>query len=357
MQSMYEKKKKERMASEKGDWGLDVMGAMIDGSGLIPGTPNYGKPDAGLSESEIMGNAFVFALAGHETSANTLFHTLLFLALNPWCLKSLQAELDHIFQGRPISEWDYDRDLNPLFGGYVGAVMNETLRLIPPVIGVPKTVTEDSDQPITVNGRTHVLPRNMYVVLNAAAVHRNPKYWPHGPPRDPQNPIHPRSNLDNDLEEFKPERWILDASAAPTADRDEATAESEDLGINTNPDTASTLFRPQKGAYIPFSEGFRSCLGRRFAQVEILATLAVIFQQHSVELALDEWVSEEQLKGMLAGGEEGRRQLEAAWWVARNRGVRLMQEEMNTILTLQLRKGKIPLRFVKRGEEKFGFIS
>ncbi|KAF1815462.1 cytochrome P450 [Eremomyces bilateralis CBS 781.70] len=357
LESMYQKKKKERIASEKGDWGLDVMGAMIDGSGLIPGTPNYGKADAGLSESEILGNAFVFALAGHETSANTLFHVLLFLALNPWCQKHLQEELDNIFQGRPISEWDYDNDLNPLFGGYVGAVMNETLRLIPPVIGIPKTVLEDVGQPLTLNGKVHILPRNLYIVLSATTAHRNPKYWPNGPPRNPKRPAHPKSNVDNDMEEFKPERWILDPSAVPIKDNDDATVESEDLGVNTNPDTANTLFRPTRGAYIPFSEGFRSCLGRRFAQVEILATMAVIFQKYSVELAVDEWASDAEVERMLAGGEQGRKELGDVWWKAKEHGEDLIIKEMKTILTIQLRKGKIPLRFVRRGEEKFGFIS
>ena len=47
--------------------------------------------------------------------------------------KRLQEDLDAILGDRPITEWDYDNDVPKLFGSMCGAVMNEELRLIPPV--------------------------------------------------------------------------------------------------------------------------------------------------------------------------------------------------------------------------------
>ncbi len=56
-------------------------------------------------------------------------------------------------------------------------------------------------------------------------------------------------------------------SVAIDVNTDEAVA----LGINLHPDTAAGLYKPPKSAYIPFSEGYRSCVGGRFAQVELTA--------------------------------------------------------------------------------------
>lgn len=332
---------------------LDLMGAMISGSGLLDADTAKKSSTSGLTESEILGNSFVFMLAGHETAANTITHALYFLAMQPHLQKRLQKELDEIFGSRPISKWDYDKDLQPLFGGLTGAIMNETLRVIPPVVIIPKSTFKAGDQKLAMAGKDVVVPNDTYIGLCAAGVQRNPKYWPHGPPRAKEDggPIHPKSNTDNDLEEFKPERWLLDPSAKPaeeTAD-DEVRKEAEAIGVNTAPDTAPTLFRPPKGAYVPFSEGFRACIGRRFAQVEILACLAVIFSQYSIELGVEQWASDEEVEKM---EEEERREV---WVKARTEAERLMKDGMGTIITIQLRKGKIPVRFAKRGSERFAF--
>lgn len=55
-------------------------------------------------------------------------------------------------------------------------------------------------------------------------------------------------------------------------------------------DTASTRFpnvkQPARGTFLPFSEGFRACLGRRFAEVEIAAVITLLFHKHKVALKL-----------------------------------------------------------------------
>ncbi|KAL2352110.1 cytochrome P450 monooxygenase-like protein [Cryomyces antarcticus] len=351
MNEMYQAKRDEVKSGETRE-GMDLMGALVRGAGITPASPNASNGDAEkgstsskqlLSDSEILGNAFVFILAGHETTANTLHFSFLYLALNWATQEHLHKDIDEIFRGRPVSEWDYERDVPKLFGSMVGAVMNEELRLIPPVIGIPKSTGKGQPQPMTLNGRRVVVPGDCYITLNTAAVHRNPKYWPAGPRR---------SNGVPDLEDFKPERWFLDPSKSHIAAADEATdSEGEDFGGSKGRDTSETLFRPPKGAYIPFSDGGRACLGRRFAQVEVLAVLAVIFQNHTVELAVDEFATDEEVEMMPPGGPERRE----VWQKAADRARYLMKYGMSTMITLQMREGHVPVRFVKRGSERFAF--
>ncbi len=349
--------KKAAIQSGKGMDEMDIMGQLVKGQVSAPDEKSSSK-DASLSDPEILGNAFVLMLAGHETVANSIHFAILFLALNLGSQRRLQKDLAGHFQGRPISEWDYDRDLPALFGGMTGAVMNEELRHVPPVVNIPKSTYGVGDQPLNVNGKKCTVPANSYVNLCTASTHRNPNWWPHGPPTNPQKPPHPISNLDNDLEEFKPERWLLNSDSdsnsnckpngkTPDFHNEEAkTADSEDLGLNTASDTSASLYRPPRGAFIPFSEGFRACLGRRFAQVEIMTALAVIFTQYSVELAVDKHATDEEVDKM-SGAER-----ERVWELAAEETRRLIRES-STIITLQMRSGHVPVRFVKRGTERF----
>jgi hypothetical protein len=128
---------------------------------------------------------------------------------------------------------------------------------------------------------------------------------------------------------------------------DFSAVSSDGLGVDASPDTASSLFRPKRGAYIPFSEGARACLGRRFAQVEILVALAVIFSKYSVELAVDEWASEEDVSQM---DDVNRKKV---WTKAKDEAERKMREEMGTIITIQLRGKPVKVRVVERGQEWF----
>lgn len=357
MNEIFQSKKAEVISGGIEQEGMDLMGALVKGAGFkaenedITSSLEKGRPKTrALTDEDILGNAFVFILAGHETTANSISFSLIFLAMKVASQRHLQQDLGHILQGRPINEWDYERELPNLFNGMAGAVMNETLRLVPPVVVIPKSVAKTEAQPLNIDGKKCMVPAGCHVSLNSVAVHRNPKYWPSGPPSDPSHPIHPTSNTDNDLEEFRPERWLLDNDPSQFESlpgTENHITEISDLGVSTTPDTSSSLFRPVKGAYIPFSEGYRACLGRRFAQVEVLTVLAVIFSQYSVELAVDQWATDEEVEKM--SGEERRE----VWDKARREVERLMRDGMGSIFTLQMRGGKVPVRFVKRGGERF----
>jgi cytochrome P450 len=347
MREMYEEKKAEVRAGEKHE-GMDLMGALVSGAGIKADQDPEKASTQLLTDSEILGNAFVFILAGHETAANTLHFAMLYLAMNWSTQEMLQKDLDEIFGDRPIDQWDYEKDVPKLFGGMCGAVMNEELRLIPPVVGIPKCTLKGSPQPLTLSGRRYIIPESAAINLITVASHRNPKYWP-----TLCGPNASEAEIEKDLASWAPQRWILDPSKSKSsAAKQQHTQHSdseEDIGGPQSSDTSSHLFNPERGAFIPFSEGYRACLGRRFAQVEVLAVLAAIFREYSVELDLDKYASEEDLTSM---DDVLKRQ---TWNKARDTAEGLLKTGMMTIITIQMRAGKVPVKFTKRGSEKYKY--
>ena len=282
---------------------------------------------------------WIFLFAGHETSGNTIHFALLFLATALDTQAHLQADIDSIVGSRPLEDWTYEIDMGRLYLSMVGATMNETLRLMPPIIDIPKIVRGDP-QTLNFDGKTVTVPTNTFIHLSAAGVHRNPRYWPHSPSKI--------ANKSHDLDDFVPKRWL--PSCKKSADATEPTASSNAANVdgleNAFFESGDGLFIPTKGAFIPFSEGARSCPGRRFAQIEITAAIAVIFKTYSAELDVSEWASDAEVEQM--GKDERRALYEKAKAKARK-----LISESETIITLQMRGAYMPVRFVKRGEERF----
>jgi cytochrome P450 len=131
--------------------------------------------------------------------------------------------------------------------------MNETLRLIPPIIDVPKIAS----QQLEVAGKTYTVPKDTFIHTRAVGARRNTAYWPRSSSKVSTKP--------HDLGDFVPERWL-------------------------NP--SGEFFTPVEGSYIPFSEGSRARPGRRFAQVEITAVLAVVSKIYTIELDVIEWAGD-----------------------------------------------------------------
>lgn len=334
MDELYELKKNQ-VASGENKEGMDLFDALIRGSGIVD------EKSTAFQKSDLLGNAFVIMLAGHETTANTLHYSLIYLAMNWPSQKRLQKDIDKILEGKPISEWKYEEHFPKLFGGMPAAVMNETLRLLQPIINIPKSTLPGRPQQLTLGGEQYLIPGDTHMFLSAA-VHRNPKYWP--APTGAKD-----TGTVRDVDRFRPERWLADAKT--TDQFVDISYDDEELRGPSGEDTSAQLFKPVKGSYIPFSDGFRSCIGRRFAQVEILAVLAVMFSQYSVELAVDEYATDEEVARMPIGGVERR----AVYKKAVDRADELLRTKAASIITLQLRGVSIPIRLVQRGEERFAF--
>lgn len=345
--ALFSQKVKEA-GEDKQTEGMDIMGSLVRSSYGVaeskqktsPGrleTGEAGKPT--LSDTDIFGNAFIMLFAGHETTANAVHFSLMELAINPRAQRLLQKEVHGIFGVEPPETWDYESNINTLLGGMVGAVLNEQLRLMPSVTLIPKQVSKLSDQDIILDGKKHTLPAGAHIGLAAVCAHRNPKYWPAQPSKI--------TDQKNDIDDFRPERWLLKPGAERPQPIDITTnIEEDDFGGYTGQDTSAQLFRPVRGSYLPFSEGARSCLGRRLAQVEVMAVLAVIFQKYSIELAVDEWATDDEVSKMTDNEKR------AVYKKAQDKARKTIRGA-TTVLSLKLHSGFVPVRVVKKGEERF----
>jgi cytochrome P450 len=195
------------------------MGAMID--------QLFAKakgPGASLDRAAVRNEAIVLFMAGHETTANTLAWAIFLLSQAPWARAALSRELDTVLAGRELAEGDIDNLV------YTRAIIEETLRLYPPVPILGRTATADTE----VGGER--IRKDSLVLVVPWLLHRNPKLW--------QRP-----------DDFLPERFL------PAAQR------------------------PSKYQYVPFSIGPRVCPGLAFGLTEAVVCLAVLAQAFDMRLA------------------------------------------------------------------------
>jgi cytochrome P450 len=308
--------------------------------------PSHIKPQTPqtpiLAKSELIGNSFVFFLAGHETTANSIHFSILLLAISLSSQRQMQDSISSIVGSKPPSEFSYHTDMPRLYNSMVGAVLNEELRLMPAILGIPKQA--HGDQTLMMDGREIPIPDGTYIQLGVVATNRNPRYWPSSPSK-----ITPGTD---DLNDFVPERW-LPSKADEHVEEEKSEGNGNDVpdGLEQASYDTGSLFKPVKGSFISFSDGMRACPGRRFAQVEVTAVLTAIFQKWSVELDVSEWASDAEVEKM--GKEERRAVYEKAIKEARA----VIKNCEQVVITLQMKKGeKVPLRFVERGRERFAGI-
>ena len=273
--------------------------------------------------------------AGHETTANVLHFSFIYLAMNFIAQQHLQSDIDEVVGSRPSSSWTYQIDMRKLFNSMVGAVLHETLRMIPPIMHVPK-VNRGEPKQVTIDGKTISVPGNgTYLHMETITMNRSPRYFPHSPSKV--------TSCEHDLEDYVPERWLRDSADISQDDRSEKQIDGlEVASFEVN----GSLFRPVKGAWMPFSEGPRACPGRRFAEVEVIAVLSLVFKQYSVELDVRRWATDEEVEKM---SPKEKRDVYAK---AQRRAKDLIRGSISTF-TLKMEGDPVPVRFVRRGTESF----
>lgn len=116
----------------------------------------------------------------------------------------------------------------------MGMIINETLRLYPPVVGLTRKV----DREVKLGNLT--LPADIHVHISTLLLHHDPLTW------------------GEDVHLFKPERF------------------SEGLAKATN---------DNKATYLPFGMGPRICVGFNFAIIEVKIALSMILQRYSITLS------------------------------------------------------------------------
>ncbi|KAL8719761.1 MAG: hypothetical protein Q9225_003277 [Loekoesia sp. 1 TL-2023] len=277
------------------------------------GQPSQSSPmEAPLSSAAVLGNMFITIVAGHETSANTLTYALTLLACRPSMQRNLQADIDKILDSRPPGERQYNTKFAALLDGYAGAVMDEVLRLYTVIPFIPKA-TESQPQILRLKDRTYTVPARTLCLMNTSATHRNPKFWPVAERTADDGPPYPVSS-------FNPTIWLNGHSVA----------NSEGGGLSPTP-----------GSFIPFAEGPRSCIGKKFAQTQFVAVIATMFSKYSVELVVKD---DPHIRSL-----EDKRQ---AWIEARRGAEKKLSTGVEFFLALKMSKD-VPLRLVPRGEEQW----
>jgi cytochrome P450 len=68
-----------------------------------------GKGRTALNDEEIFGNLFIYNLAGHDTTANTLAYAITMLATDRKCQDWIGEEVEAVFSGREhVENWEYE---------------------------------------------------------------------------------------------------------------------------------------------------------------------------------------------------------------------------------------------------------
>ncbi|XP_017891081.1 cytochrome P450 6a2-like [Ceratina calcarata] len=181
-----------------------------------------------ITDALLAAQAFVFFVAGFETSSTTMSHALYELAQNQDMQNKLREEITENFaKNNGISSYDQLKELK-----YLDKVFKETLRKYP-VLGV---LNRKAMENYTFKGTKITIPENQMVMIPVMGIHRDPAIYP-------------------DPDKFDPERFNEDAVAAR---------------------------HPM--SYLPFGDGPRNCIGARFAQFQSKLGLAMILHKHKVEV-------------------------------------------------------------------------
>lgn len=188
------------------------------------------KPaDNKLSMDSLSAQAFVFYLAGFETSSSTMTFCLYELCVNPDIQIRLIREIDEALErhdGKITYEGVQEMD-------YLDKVVAETLRKYPIAPILNRQCTKTYKIPNT----DVVLDKGTRIVIPILALHRDPKYYP-SPDR------------------FDPERFTEEEKA-----------------------------KRHNYVYLPFGEGPRICIGMRFGLMQTKVGLVSLLSRYQLRVS------------------------------------------------------------------------
>jgi len=173
-----------------------------------------GRP---LPRATVVDEIHLLLFAGHDTTVTSTSNIIYHLAMHPEAQARARAEQDAMVS----SEYTLE-SLRAM--PWLDAVAKESMRLIPPIGGAFRVMTEDAE----FGG--YRMPRGYRVAVGPRAAHREAESWP-----------------DPDL--FDPERFLREADARPPF------------------------------AWIPFGGGPRVCLGQHFAMLEMTVVVAMLLRE------------------------------------------------------------------------------
>ncbi|KAI0795685.1 cytochrome P450 [Abortiporus biennis] len=196
-------------------------------------------------------------IAGSDTTSGSLSNILYYLCRYPEVYKKLQDEVDEFF---PSGEDAFDTKQYHKMT-YLDAIMNESLRLWPAgPSGSQRTVKDES------GGRfigPYFIATNTQARIHTYSVHRDPRnFFP--------NP-----------DTFWPERWliaegILSPPSSPPSVKEKPYSDDES---KSKLESKSPNFTHNTNAFIPFSFGPTSCVGKNLAILEMKMVLCYCLQK------------------------------------------------------------------------------
>lgn len=184
-----------------------------------------------LSEDDFVAQCLIFFLAGFTGVSTTMCFLCHELALNPDIQDRLRSEIDETHESLDGERVTYEA-LQKMF--YLDQVISEVLRKWSAGALLDRRVNKQYTLENT-DGSKLVLQPGDLVWFSAYAVHRDPKYYP-------------------DPEKFDPERFSVENRKSI-----------------------------ESGAYLPFGHGPRSCIGTRFALMELKATIYYLLRDFYLE--------------------------------------------------------------------------
>ncbi|KAF0318388.1 trichothecene c-15 hydroxylase [Colletotrichum asianum] len=194
-----------------------------------------------ITFEELTSNAFVLIVAGSETTATLLSAATFFLATNPDALAKLKNEVRSAFESEDQIDMLSVQNLT-----YMSAVLDESMRLYPPVpSSSPHMAGEGGDDILG-----EFVPQGTTIDVWQWAVYHNPDHFARA-------------------EEFIPERWLDDPRFANDA----------------------------KKALQPFSIGPRNCIGKNLANAEMRLILARLIWNFDIRATEDiqKWYDESEV--------------------------------------------------------------
>ncbi|KAF9674229.1 hypothetical protein SADUNF_Sadunf10G0105800 [Salix dunnii] len=216
------KKREEKVKTGEAEgFGNDFLGVLLN---------SYHDADENkrISIEDVVDECKTFYIAGQESTNSLLSWTILLLSIHTDWQEEARKEVFNIF-GQQKPNLDGIAKLK-----IVSMIINETLRLYPPVLGLMRKVERE------VQIGQLILPANMNLYIANVALHHDPGIW------------------GDDVHLFKPERFSGGVAKA----------------TKNNP-----------ASFFPFGIGPRTCVGLNFATTEAKITLSMILQKYFFTLS------------------------------------------------------------------------
>nr|ULR85467.1 cytochrome P450 [Spodoptera frugiperda] len=181
------------------------------------------EPTTGILSAQ----ALFFFAAGVEPCANAIYATLYLLSVHPEILEEVHQEIDKHFE-KYNNNITYDVICEM---EYTEKVLSEAMRMFPPIGFLTRQCVQDTVLPV---GNIPV-QKGTKIFTPIYDIHHDPELYP-------------------DPEVFDPERFSKDR-------------------------------RPNDDIYMPFGMGNRTCIGARYAKLQVQAGLVHVLRNYTVQLS------------------------------------------------------------------------